>query len=145
MPDSVIFSQPYGRVLVDAAVPCVITQWLTFANRADFIALQEAALVYFEAHSTPAAPWGWVGDIRRMGAIPAEVQEWLSTEFNARAVAAGLREVSIVEAENVFGQLAAQRYAHNTAHATPVTGLATALYPTLARAKNGARRALAAR
>ena len=145
MPHSVIFSQPYGRVLVDAAVPCVITQWLAFANRTDFIALQEAALVYFEAHSTPATPWGWVGDIRRMGAIPAEAQQWLATEFNARAVAAGLREVSVVEAENVFGQLAAQRYAHNTEQ-SPVAGqLATVLYPTLAKAKAGARRAIAAR
>lgn len=144
MPDSVIFDAPYGRVLVDTEVPCVITQWLSFANAVEFIALQEAALLYYEAHASAARPWGFVGDVRHMGAIPAKAQAWLISEFNPRATTAGLRQVSVVVAENVFGQLATQRYAHETTAARDRYELYTAFYDSLATAKAGARAALAA-
>lgn len=131
--------------MVDASVPCVITQWHAFANATEFIALQEFALKYFEAHSTPAKPWGWVGDVRRMGAIPAKAQAWLIAEFNPRATAAGLREVSVVVAETVFGQIATQRYIEDTRQHQDRADLRTQLYDSLASAKQGARQTLAAR
>jgi hypothetical protein len=143
--DQIIFSQPYGAVLVDASVPCVITQWHSFANATEFIALQGFALDYFEAHSTPAKPWGWVGDVRQMGAIPAKAQAWLIAEFNPRATAAGLREVSVVVAETVFGQIATQRYIDETRQHQDRAALRTQLYDSLATAKHGARQALAER
>ena len=145
MSDQFIFSQPYGAVLVDASVPCVITQWHGFANATEFIALQEFALVYFEAHSSLAKPWGWVGDVRQMGAIPTKAQAWLLAEFNLRATAAGLREVSVVVAETVFGQMATQRYAQETAQATNNYLLRTEFYDSLDSAKAGARQTLSQR
>ncbi len=143
MPDTIIFEAPYGRVLVDADVPCVITQWLSFANGPDFIALQEAALLYYEAHTTPLRPWGFVGDVRHMGAIPAKAQAWLIAEFNPRATAAGLREVSVVVSDNVFGQLATQRYAHETAAQRDRYELHAVYYTSLEAAKAGAKVAVA--
>jgi hypothetical protein len=142
MSDQAIFSKPYGTVLVDASVPCVITQWHAFANAAEFIALQLFALEYFEAHSSPTRPWGWVGDVRQMGAIPAKAQAWLLADFNPRATAAGLREVSVVLAETIFGQLATQAYAQNTEQARPAYELSTRFYDSLEAAKAGAQRAL---
>jgi hypothetical protein len=141
--DQAIFSQSYGAVLVDASVPCIITQWYAFANTTEFIALQGFALEYFEAHSTAAKPWGWVGDVRQMGAIPAKAQAWLIAEFNPRATAAGLREVSVVVAETVFGQIATQRYIAETRQHQDRAALRTQLYDSLATAKQGARQALA--
>lgn len=143
MLDTEIFSEPYGRVFINEAVPCVVIQWLSFANRTEFLALQETALRYLEAHATPIRPWGLVADVRHMGAIPTEVQTWLVEEFNPRAVAAGLREVSVVPAENVFGQMATQRYQRDSTATADVAPLPTALYPTLAAAAEGARQALA--
>lgn len=142
MSDVIIFDKPYGRVLVDAAVPCVMTQWLSFANAPDFIALQEAALLYYEAHATAAQPWGFVGDVRHMGAIPAKAQAWLISEFNPRATAAGLREVSVVVSDNVFGQLATQQYAQQTAAQRARYELHAIYYQSVPEAKAGARRAL---
>ena len=141
MPDTDIFSEPYGRVFIDEAVPCVVIQWLGFANRTEFLALQQTALRYLEDHATPARPWGLVADVRRMGAIPTEVQEWLVNDFNPRAIAAGLREVSVVPAETVFGQMATQRYQRDSAATGTAEALPTVLYPTLAAAE-GARAAL---
>ena len=145
MSDQIIYSQPYGAVLVDASVPCIITQWHAFANATEFIALQGFALEYYEAHSTSARPWGWVGDVRQMGAIPAKAQAWLIADFNPRATAAGLREVSVVVAETVFGQIATQRYIDETRRNQDRTTLHTQLYNSLASAKEGARQGLAAR
>jgi hypothetical protein len=142
MPDKVIFSEPYGTVLVDASVPCIITQWHAFANTTEFIALQRFALEYFEAHSSPAQPWGWVGDVRLMGAIPTKAQAWLLADFNPRATAAGLREVSVILAETIFGQLATQTYAQNTQQERSAYELTTCLYNSLEAAKAGARLAL---
>lgn len=143
MPASEIFSEPYGRVLVDETVPCVVIQWLGFANRTEFIALQHTALRYLEDHATPARPWGMVADVRRMGAIPSEVQLWLVHEFNPRAYAAGLREVSVVPADNVFGQMATQRYIRESSADDGDAPIRTVLYPTLEEAYEGARQALA--
>jgi hypothetical protein len=143
MADEIIFSQPYGRVLVDASVPCVITQWLSFANATEFITMQGFALEYFEAHSTPARPWGWVGDVRQMSAIPDKAQQWLLTDFNPRVMAAGLREVSVVLATSIFGQLATQRYAQDTRQTKSSVELHTNFFDSLVGAKESARRALA--
>lgn len=139
MSDQLIYSEPYGVVLVDASVPCVITQWHAFANATEFIALQGFALAYYEAHSTPDKPWGWVGDVRLMGAIPAKAQAWLIAEFNPRATTAGLREVSVVVAETVFGQIATQRYIDETRHGRDRVDLHTQVYNLLTSAKDGAR------
>jgi hypothetical protein len=142
MSETEIFSEPYGRVVVDETVPCVIIQWLGFANRTEFIALQETALRYLEDHATPARPWGMVADVRQMGAIPTEAQLWLVHEFNPRAQAAGLREVSVVPAENVFGQLATQRYIRESTADESEVSIRTVLYPTPEEARDGARAAL---
>lgn len=142
MSEQIILATSYGTALADASVPCVITRWHGFANKTEFIALQGAALAYFEQHATPARPWGWVGDVRHMGAIPEEAQRWLQDEFNPRALAAGLRVVSVVVAESIFGKIATERYAQQTA--TTVAKLGITYYTSLAEAKAGARQALPA-
>ncbi|MBT9395354.1 hypothetical protein KLP40_19460 [Hymenobacter sp. NST-14] len=143
MSEQIILSTSYGTALADSAVPCVITQWHGFANKTEFIALQDAALVYFEQQATAERPWGWIGDVRHMGAIPEEAQRWLQNEFNPRALAAGLRVVSVVVAESIFGQIATQRYEQQTATSTSVLGVT--YYTSLEEAKAGAQQEARAR
>ena len=145
MSDQVIFDQPYGQVLYDPQVPCVITKWHRFANFQEMTTLLEAALAYVQAHSSPQHPWGWVGDTRQMGAIPEKTQQWLMHDFNPRLTAAGIREVSMVVAETVFGHLAAQRYAQNTSQAQEQYALRTGYYESVEAAKAGAKAILASR
>ena len=103
MATSVLHTRPYGLVLAESSIPCLITQWRAFASAAEFITLQQVALRYFEAHSTPAQPWGWVGDVQRLEAIPVQAQDWLLAEFTPRAAAAGLRELSLVQPPTHLG------------------------------------------
>lgn len=142
MPDKIVLADSYGSVLADARIPCVIVQFHGFANQAEFMNIMETGLAYYEAHATAEQPWGWVGDVRRMGAIPRAVQDWLTTDWNPRAFNAGVREVSIVVAENVLGQLATQQYVQNTTARRDQYEIATATYPSLNAAKQGARAAL---
>jgi hypothetical protein len=142
MPEEIILAEPYGSVLADSTVPCVIVQFHGFANAAEFKTIMTTGLAYFAAHARPAQPWGWVGDVRRMGAIPKQVQDWLIAEWNLRAFDAGVREVSIVVAENVLGQLATQFYVQNTTARQDQYEIHTAYYPSLEAAKRGAQAAL---
>ncbi|MDF7815701.1 hypothetical protein [Hymenobacter sp. YC55] len=70
MTDAVILEEPYGSVLVDARVPCVIVQFHGFANKTQFMHAMETGLAYYVQYSTPARPWGWIGDVRHMSPIP---------------------------------------------------------------------------
>lgn len=143
MSEQIILATPYGVALADETVPCVITQWHGFANKTEFMALQGAALAYYEQHSTVATPWGWVGDVRRMEAIPGEAQRWLQEVFNPRALAAGLQVVSVVVAEGIFGKIATERYVQQTAATAAALGVS--YYSSLEEAKAGARRELQSR
>jgi hypothetical protein len=78
-----------------------------------------------------------------MGAIPEEAQRWLQEEFNPRALAAGLRVVSVVVAKSIFGKIATQRYVQQTA--TTAAALGVTYYFSLAEAKAGARQELLVR
>lgn len=138
MPDHVIIAERYGAVLADAGVPCVTVRFDGFANREEFKRLMEAGLTYYIAHSTPGRDWGWVGDTRQMAAIPQEVQDWLTYDWNPRAYAAGIREISIVVSENIFGQLATQHYAQSTLAERDEYALIPVYYSTPEEAKQGA-------
>jgi hypothetical protein len=142
MPEEVLLEEPYGSVLVDKSVPCVIVQFHGFANKQEFKRAMETGLAYYTQQSTPEKPWGWIGDVRHMSAIPKEVQEWLVTDWNLRAFIAGIREVSVVQAENVIGELATQEYIRNTAARRHHYEIYSVYYPSLKAAKQGARHSL---
>lgn len=143
MATSVLHTRPYGLVLAESSIPCIITQWRAFASAAEFITLQQVALRYFEAQSTPAQPWGWVGDVHRLEAIPVQAQDWLLAEFTPRAAAAGLRELSLVQSPTHLGAPATQHYTHGTSPAGAPYTLRTAHFHSLEAALAGTRRALA--
>ena len=144
MTDTVVFSAPYCSVLADAHVPCVIVQFHAFANDAEFRHVMETALAYYQTQTRPDRPWGWVADVRQMSAIPQEVQTWLTSDWNVRAFAAGIREISIVRAESVIGHLATEQYVDNAVARQHLYEITPAYYTSLNAAKHGARAALAA-
>ena len=142
MPDEVLLDEPYGSVLVDSRVPCVIVQFHSFANKTEFKHVMDTGLAYYTEHSTSQKPWGWIGDVRQMSAIPQEVQQWLVSDWNLRAFRAGVREVSVVQAQNVIGELATQEYVRNTEARRNQYEIYSSYYPSLKAAKQGAQQAL---
>ena len=137
-------AQAYGSVLVDETVPCVLVQFHGFANGEQFKHIMTSGLAHYKAHATPTAPWGWVGDTRHMSAIPKQVQQWLTEEWNIAAYAAGIREISIVVSANIMGQLATQQYAQRTQGEVEKYEIEPVYYDSLASAKQGAAKRCAA-
>lgn len=138
MAEQVILAETYGSVLADEQVPCVIVQFHKFANQQQFKHIMTTGLTYYQAHSSAARPWGWVGDTRDMSAIPKEVQQWLTDVWNVQAYAAGIREISIVVSANIMGQMATQQYVQHTATAVEKYEIEPVYYPSLEAAKQGA-------
>lgn len=131
----IILEEPYALVRADHTVPCIIVQVHAFANRDQFKQLMTAGLAYYKMHARPTRRWGWIADTRHMSAIPQEVQQWLSDDWNKQAYQAGLREMSIVSSANILGRLATQQYAEQAVAQRAHYVLAPVYYESLEAAK----------
>ena len=114
MPDTSLLTESYGAMLLAPEVPCLIVQWHGFANSQQFRSLMDRGLALYAEESRRTRPLGWLADTRRLSAITSADQQWLSADWNPRAHAAGIRHVSFVSPESVFGQISVQSYTANT-------------------------------
>ncbi|AMJ65255.1 hypothetical protein [Hymenobacter sp. PAMC 26628] len=117
MSDVVLIAEPYGSMLFAPEVPCLIVQWHGFARSVELRSLLDRGLALYEAKTRQCKPLGWLADTRQLGAVRAETQQWLKDDWNPRAAAAGIRHVSLVVPETVFGQISVGTYSANAAAA----------------------------
>lgn len=134
MSDVVLIAEPYGSVLFAPEVPCLIMQWHGFANSAEFRSLMDRGLALYGAKAHQFEALGWLSDARRVGALRSDVQQWLKEDWNPRAATAGIRHVSFVVPETVFGQISVGTYAKNVAQ-TNAYAIGPSQHHTLAAAK----------
>jgi hypothetical protein len=128
-------------MLLAPEVPCLIVAWYGFANSEQFRALMDQGLALYNAEAQRTRPLGWLADTRSHSAIRTADQEWLATDWNRRAYAAGIRHVSFVVPENVVGQITVNTSCGN-ATANLDFPLTASLHRTLAEAKTKLRAAL---
>ncbi len=143
MADTVLIAEPYGSMLLAPEVPCLIVQWHGFANRQQFRSLMDRGLALYIIEASRTRPLGWLADTRLISAITPDDQQWLNTDWNPRAYAAGIRHVSFVLAESVFGQMSVQSYTANTEAAAAYV-IEPSHHRTLPEAKRWLRAALRA-
>ena len=134
MADTVLYTQPYGAILLAAEVPCLIVAWYGFANSEEFRELMDRGLDLYKAEAQRTPHLGWLADTRSHSAIRTADQEWLATDWNRRAYVAGIRHVCFVVPESVVGQITVNTYASN-ATATGEYPITSSLHRTLAEAK----------
>jgi hypothetical protein len=115
MSDVVLIAEPYGSMLFAPEVPCLVVQWHGFANSAEFRSLMDRGLELYRAEARRTKPLGWLADTRLVGAVRSDVQQWMKDDWNVRAATAGIRHVSFVVPETVFGQISVGTYADNVA------------------------------
>jgi len=135
MADITLAAYSYGSVLFDPEVPCITTQWHSFANRQQFQAMMNEALDCYQEKSKTTSLLGWLADTRQMSALTSDDQRWLNTDWNPRAYAAGIRHICIVQSENVFGQIAAASYSTKTL-ANKEYEIQPVTQPTIEKAKH---------
>lgn len=134
MSDTVVHAEPYGSLLFAPEVPCFIISWHGFANSEQFRFLMNQGLARYIAEAARTRPLGWLADTRNVHAVKPTDQEWMRTDWNVRAYRAGIRHVSFVVPETVFGQISVQSYAHNVAETNDYE-IETAKHRTLKEAK----------
>ncbi len=115
MSDIVLHTEPYGRLLLAPEVPCIIISWNGFANSKQFRFLMDRGLELYQAEAERTQPLGWLADTHNVQAVKPTDQDWMRTDWNIRAHQAGIRHVSFVVPETVFGQISVQSYTHNVA------------------------------
>jgi hypothetical protein len=135
MSDITLVTESYGAIHLAPEVPCIIIQWTGFANSEQLRYLMNETLNQYIAESQRRpGPLGWIADSRGLGAIRANDQQWLHSDWNPRTYAAGVRYIAIVEAETVFGKISAQQYVTNVTRSEGYTFYTRSL-PTLEAAK----------
>jgi hypothetical protein len=112
-----LHSESYGEVLLLPHLPSVLVRWHGFANSRNLRFLLDKALDLYQRYAVRYPGLGWITDARRFGAMLPADQQWASADWNQRAYAAGIRQLVFLTPENIFGQIALQQYAQNTAHA----------------------------
>ena len=115
MSDIILHTEPYGRLLLAPEVPCVIISWNGFANSEQFRFLMDRGLELYQAEAKRTQPLGWLADTQNVQAVKPTDQDWMHTDWNVRAHRAGIRHVSFVVPETVFGQISVQSYSRNVA------------------------------
>ncbi|RFP66086.1 hypothetical protein D0N36_05015 [Hymenobacter lapidiphilus] len=141
MPDSALITETYGSMLLAPEVPCLIVQWHTFANRQQFRSFMDRSLELYIQEGQRTRPLGLLGDTRQVGAVTPDGQNWLRTNWNPRAYAAGIRHMGFVASESIFGQISVQSYTDNT-EAANAYAINIAHYNTLPEAKQWLHQAL---
>lgn len=121
-------------MLLAPEVPCLIVAWYGFANSEQFRALMDHGLELYQAEAGRTQPLGWLADTRCLSAIRAADQQWLEADWNRRAYTAGIRHVSFVVPESVFGQMTVNTYSSN-ALASSAYSFTISQHRTLAEAK----------
>lgn len=121
-------------MLLAPEVPCLIVAWYSFANSEQFRFLMNRGLELYAAEAQRTQPLGWLADTRGVSAIRVADQEWLDKDWNPRAYTAGIRHVSFVVPETVFGQMAVNNYSDKATASSSYT-ITPDQHRTLAEAK----------
>jgi hypothetical protein len=88
----------------DAEVACVIMTWKGYATSREFREANERVLGVLAERSASKL----LGDIKEFVLIGADDQNWLSTDWIPRAVAAGLRTVAMITPVFYFNRVAVE-------------------------------------
>jgi hypothetical protein len=115
MSEILLHSEAYGEVTLAPTTACLIVRWHGFANSRSFRFLLNKALELYELHVSRFANLAWLNDTLHFGAMLTVDQQWVNTDWNPRAYAAGIRQVHFLSPSNVFGQISVQQYTNNTA------------------------------
>ncbi|TGE09808.1 hypothetical protein [Hymenobacter fodinae] len=115
MSETLLHSESYGEITLSPGMTCLIVRWHGFANSRNFRFLLNKALELYRTYSVRYTSLAWLNDTRHFGALLTADQEWVNTNWNPRAWAAGIQQINFLAPATVFGQIAIQQYAHNTA------------------------------
>ena len=103
----IYFESPFGKCEWDATTKCVITTFNGYAEGNNFREPWNKGLELFQLKKATK----WISDVRTMRVVKLEDQDWASTDWAKRFVAAGAKYLAVIIPTDILGQMAVQRAA----------------------------------
>lgn len=101
----VYFDVSYITIHWDEQLYCVIMEWKRFVEGPDFKKGLNTGLELVQEKGTHK----WLADLRRLGVVTQEDQEWSNTDWFPRAITAGLTHMAIVVPHNIIAKWSVDR------------------------------------
>jgi hypothetical protein len=96
---------PICAVSFDHSIPCIFVQWKGYATSAQIRYVHECLISLIEQHQVSKI----LGDDTALVAVTGEDQEWITSDWMPRAVAAGLRVAASKSPDGYYGRTSANR------------------------------------
>jgi hypothetical protein len=98
------FDESFLKISFDEAANCVVMEWKSFATSDEFRkGLNEGLKLIEQMDAT-----NWLADLREMGAIDPDDEEWSNTDWFPRALSAGINRMAIVPSSDIFNSLSVE-------------------------------------
>ena len=101
----VYFDEPFLTIRWDSITQCVVMEWKKFVLGEDFRKGLDKGLELVKEKQSKR----WLADLRSIGVVAQEDQDWSNTNWFPRALAAGLTHMAIVVPENVIAKWSVDR------------------------------------
>ncbi|MFC7074871.1 STAS/SEC14 domain-containing protein [Haloarcula halophila] len=85
----------------DGSIEAVIMNWTDFAEGEEYREGLDKGLEVIEQHGAE----NWLADLREMGAVSQEDQEWTRNEWHPRAFETSLTNMAIIQPESVVAEM----------------------------------------
>lgn len=106
------FDKPFLTIYWDNSIGCVIMEWKKFVTGDDFRAGLDTGLqLLIDQQSTK-----WLADLRNLGVIAQEDQEWSNNNWFPRALVAGMTHMAIVQPANIISKWSVDRIMEKVAN-----------------------------
>jgi hypothetical protein len=98
------FDTDYLTVQYDESLDAVVMNWHDFAEGEDFRNGLNTGLEFVKKKRAI----NWLADLREMGAVASDDQEWSNTDWFPRAMDAGLSNMAIIKPESVIANMSVE-------------------------------------
>lgn len=106
------FDKPFLTIYWDNSIACVIMEWKKFVAGNDFrTGLDTGLQLIIDKRSTK-----WLADLRNLGVVAQEDQEWSNNNWFPRALIAGITHMAIVQPANIISKWSVDRILEKVAN-----------------------------
>lgn len=101
----VYLDEPYLTIRWNTQIQSVVMEWKKFVKGDDFRAGLDKGLELVREKRAKR----WLADLRQIGVVAQEDQDWSNQDWFPRAVRAGLTHMAIVYPENIVARWSVER------------------------------------
>jgi len=109
-----LFNEKYGTLEYDSSVPCIVATFNGFMSSEQFRHFLNLGLDLLIEKKKEHDKILWLADTSKHVVQPDKDTQWVATDWNPRALKAGINHVAFVLPDNVFGNMSVKKYSEST-------------------------------